>query len=257
MIVRIAVIIRREQMKIFEEAALQAFEDEMTWHLYEFSPRHAAVIGEENVRLTIRRGVARAGRYGLTHRGPVRLYLDLTFMFGSDFDTDPQLPWAAAILGSGAVDQMERAEQLHAGARWYSDAVAGPKFEYAKEAFARARRVRYEHLRIPPGEFEEGCLTHLRAVHPEKYAYVGREALTELIREGVGAAAHRHVSGEPEALFWILLMFAMGHGFASDPLFPWVSSTLDNPGLGTPNQRVEKLYSKTMVYLDGVLEKLR
>ena len=49
------------------------------------------------------------------------------------------------------------------------------------------------------------------------------------------------------------MAFAVGHGFASDPLLPWVERTLQNEALGDANKRVERLYAKSMTYLDEVL----
>src|SRR5438093_1018839 len=138
-------IIRKAQIGVLEQAMVQSFEKEMGRHLRDFSPNHCDVIGDSGVHTVIQHGMKKAGTYGFSNRGPVRLYLDLMFMFGSEFDTDPQLPWAAGILRDVDVsDQMERAERLHSKSLEYSDAVAGPNFEYAKEAFARARRVRYQ-----------------------------------------------------------------------------------------------------------------
>ena len=91
-------VIRPEQMEVFKEAALRSFESEMVAHLAEFSPPLFKAIGEEQMRKAIQFGIDRAGSYGFDFRGPVRLYLELMLLFGSHFDTDPQYPWAAAIL---------------------------------------------------------------------------------------------------------------------------------------------------------------
>src|SRR5262245_45441568 len=87
--------IRREQMEAFHTVALAAFEDEMVVHSKEFSPRLCEVIGEEQLRVALRAAMDQAGGYGFTNRGPVRLFIEMRFLFGSAFDTDPQYPWAA------------------------------------------------------------------------------------------------------------------------------------------------------------------
>jgi len=51
-------------------------------------------------------------------------------------------------------------------------------------------------------------------------------------------------------------MFAMGHGFATDPLFPWIRTTLNDPLIHDPAQRVRRLVSKIKTYLDAVLKHL-
>ena len=110
----------------------------MVQHLWEFSPRHCNVIGKSGVHNVVRFGMERAASYGFTNRGPVRLYLNLTFMFGSEFDTDPLFPWAAAVLKSGSAgDQDDRAELLHRKTLEFLEITAGPNFQYAKSAFRR------------------------------------------------------------------------------------------------------------------------
>jgi hypothetical protein len=106
-------IIRREQMQALGQAALRAFEDEMVVHLADFSPPLFRAVKEDQLRIAIRLGIARAGEYGITFRGPIRLYLELMLLFGSHFDTDPQYPWATEILKDQAHGlQMQRAERL-------------------------------------------------------------------------------------------------------------------------------------------------
>ena len=90
--------IREEQMAVFEQAALRRFEDEMVVHSKIFSPRLCEVLGEEQLRVALRRAMARAGGYGFSYRGPIRLFIEFMFLFGSAFDTDPQYPWAGKIL---------------------------------------------------------------------------------------------------------------------------------------------------------------
>ena len=85
--------IREEQMAVFDQAARKSFEDEMVQHLAEFVPKQCEVIGEQQVRKVIQLGIERARIYSLTIRGPVRFYIELMFVFGSDFDTDPLLSW--------------------------------------------------------------------------------------------------------------------------------------------------------------------
>jgi hypothetical protein len=246
--------IRAEQIRAFEAASAQRFEDEMCRHLWEFSPRHCKVIGESGVRTVIRRSMGKATGYGFTTRGAMRLYIDLVFMFGSEFDTDPLFPWAATILRDrGMRDPMARAGRLHAKALEFSDSTAGPDFQYVKEAFKRAQSVRYEDLTSVSDDFEAGCMVKLQAAYPRKYAYVGEPAIRQLVREAIAEAQAWSVSAQPGVLFFVILMFAIGHGFATDPLYPWIERTLRNAGISDPNKRVERLYTKTMTYLDHVI----
>ena len=119
------IIIREEQMKVFEDAALRRFEDEMVVHSKEFTPRLCKVLGDKQLRVALRQAMERSGTYGFTNRGPIRLYIELMFLCGSDFDTDPQYPAVGVILNAPG-DQMLRAEQIYAGVLDYQEKVSGP-----------------------------------------------------------------------------------------------------------------------------------
>src|SRR6187431_1511713 len=106
--------IRTAQFEALRAVPRGVFEDSMVAHLAKYAPKHCEVIGQDAVREAIRLGIDRARTYGLTNRGPVRFYLESMFMFGSDFDTDPQFSWATAILNDGRLsDQMAKADRLY------------------------------------------------------------------------------------------------------------------------------------------------
>ncbi len=107
-------VIRREQMDLFQQVTMRSFEKDMILHVHEFAPRHCQVIGDEMVRQTVRLGIQRAITYGFTNHGPARFYIEMMFMFGSAFDTDPQMPWTLESLkGEEYMDQMDRSKLLY------------------------------------------------------------------------------------------------------------------------------------------------
>jgi hypothetical protein len=55
----------------------------------------------------------------------------------------------------------------------------------------------------------------------------------------------------------LALMFAFGHRICDDPLFGWVRSTLEEPEMGDPNRRFERLFQRTKVYTKQMLLQLR
>jgi hypothetical protein len=91
-------IIRRKQMQALSQNILKDFEDRMILHLNQFFPDQCEKLGEEGTRGAIRYGFERARKYGLATESDLAKYLNLMFTFGRDFDTDPNLPWVAAIL---------------------------------------------------------------------------------------------------------------------------------------------------------------
>ena len=247
--------IRKEQMEVFEEVRLPEFEDYMVEHLKDFSPLHSKSLGEEGIRILIRTGMERAKKHGFTHRGPVKFYIEAAILLGIDFDTDPQYPWPGKILRDPSVpDQMERADRVHAWLIVLLEAAGGPGRQYAKQALRRARTMPLEAVPVSSPGFEREALRRMAENHPEEAAYLGNTVLRGLIPRAIEETKRFSVSTDLGVCLFLGLMFAVGHGFTGDPKYPWVANTLKNPAFTDPAKRVEKLYSKTMTYLDHVLQ---
>ena len=234
----------------------------MVDHLLQFSPKHCEVIKELRVREVVRLGVERAGSFGLTNRGPVRLFIELMFMFGSEFATDPQHAWAAPSLEETMPgDQMYRAELLYSAAQKYLEDVSGPGHRYAVAAL---RRTRIEisvgdplQFDVPPEQFGSCMLSVLRRVYPEKVDYLKDRGLDSVLDLGLELATqHRIKQARGRALF-VFLVFVLGRGVANDPLYPWIRSALVDPGIVDPEARAARMESRAAVYLDHVIEYVR
>ena len=91
-------IIRRAQMRVFKRHLRRDFERMVVAHLREHFPDDCAQLGDEGLRDRVHDGVRRAARWGLGAERDVRVFIDLMFALGPDFDADPSLPWARAIL---------------------------------------------------------------------------------------------------------------------------------------------------------------
>src|SRR5258707_14386417 len=177
--------IRQQQADAFSKTALQKFEDEMVEHLKKFSPQHCKVAGEPAVREVIRMGIENAKKYGLINRGPVRFYIELMFMFGSYFDSDPQYPWTGAVLKDPEViDQTARADRLYDAMNKYLAEVSGPEHQYLIEAMRRMSQLRIEDFFSPGQNLEESILAKLNSVYPQRSKYLGEPVLRVMIRHG-------------------------------------------------------------------------
>lgn len=247
-------VIRESQMEVFKEEARRAFEDEMVAHLAEFSPPLFKAIGEEQMRKAIQFGVGRAESYGFTFRGPVRLYLELMLLFGSYFDTDPQYPWAAAILTDrDSVPQMQRAERLHEKTLDYRKKVAGPDDAYTLKALRNLWLLVQQPLELSSENFVPAMRLEIARVYPQKAAYVGVEGIEALIRKGIAGARKQHFSTVRGVTLVITLMLAFGHGCGADPLYPWIGRTLKDEKITDPEARSKRLEKKALTWLDHVL----
>jgi hypothetical protein len=245
-------VIRRAQLETLAQATRNRFEEEMVAHLKTFAPGQAAAAGEGGLRRLIRAGMERAGRYGFTLRGPVRLYLELMIVFGHEFDTDPLLAWAKRELRAGTGGELARADRLHAIALQYYAAVVGPNAEFKRRALRRL-------LREPVAQWLSGDLSDpgveakLRSVHPEKCAAAGPEALPRVI-----AVARRRARehGLPEASGGPLiaaLLVGLGHGCLGDPVCPWLAASLRETDGLAGNQRADKLATRALAFASTVL----
>lgn len=100
--------IRRSQQEVFREAERADFERRARVHLRRFFPDLCAPLADTELQVIIRRGIDRAGSYGVVGERDVTLYLNLILTLGHDFDRDPTLPWARAILVDPELPEPER-----------------------------------------------------------------------------------------------------------------------------------------------------
>jgi len=247
-------VMRPEQMEVFRAAALHSFEHEMLAHLAEFSPPLFRAVGDEQMRKAIRLGMERAGTWGLTLRGPVRLYLDLMLLFGSHFDSDPQYPWAGEILAAGdAGSEMARADRLHARTMDYRRQVAGPEDIYTLTALRNITALARQPLEIDWEDYGPAMRRQIALVYPRKAAYIGDAGVDALVRKGLEGARRQGFSTVRGAILVTVLMLAFGHGCGADPLYPWIAGTLSKDTDGDPDVKARRLEKKALTWLDQVL----
>ncbi|UQA61367.1 hypothetical protein [Polyangium aurulentum] len=248
-------IIRKAQVDAFEGAVRLEFENRMVSHARAYSPRLYQVIGENQMREAVQRGINEAIKYGFTRRGPIQFFLELMLLFGSGAANDPQYPWVEQLLTSGgAADQMRRAELLHREVHRYLRDVHGPNNRYVRHALERLAASNPRDVNFPPDAVEEGILVFLRWVHPEKYTHTNEVALVSLVREAIAKADH--YSGRRDghhAGLMAALMFSFGHSCDKDPLYPWIEKTLSlKPRTGALSS-MNVLERKALVWLKAVL----
>lgn len=248
-------VLRDQQMQAFAQNAKKQFEAETVRHISRFARVPFEILGENTIGRIVGLGVERAGKYGFTNRGPARFYIELMFMFGSDFDTDPQYPWAAEVLNdTGPAGQMTRAGELHQRTMRYVEMAAGRDLEYEREALYRIVGPSPVSM-TSVGGGATGILTFLKKIYPEKCEYLGDSILEELVRRGI-SSADAFPGSSRAALLFAGLMFVFGHGCLADPQFPWIAGTLEKGADSDEVGRIEALYSKTRVYLENALIRL-
>lgn len=252
-----------EQMRAVELAQAENFASDLARHLAVFAPLQAASMGPAAVLRLAQDGLQRASVHGFTLRGPARFYVELMFMFGSAFDTDPQYEaWVWPQLNNPGTDELVRADRLHQAAVHYVEQTSGPGHVYERQALERLRRASFEDLAAYAGGPSRSLVPVLGAFHPEKLHCVGEEALARLARS---AYANAELRGPDWALLGPLLaglMFTFGHGCATDPQFPWIAKALarptaENGPTGTAvRARLENLFDRFLTFAGSAGERL-
>lgn len=246
-------IIRSEQMKVFENVALRRFEDEMVEHCQAFSPQLCAVLGEAALREAIGGMMMRAESYGFTLRGTIRLYIEMSFMLGSGFDTDPQFP----VLGEhlhAKDDQMIRADRIYEAAVLYNSHVTGEGGGNVHRALRKLYNIVRSPDEISPDLLGTKVIEEMHHIFPEKASFLGDDILTTLIHRAEAEAELWDFTAPKSKAMMAVLMFFFGHGCTVDKLYPWIQSTLSNSKIISADARANKLEKKAITWLGRVLE---
>lgn len=90
--------IQKRQLDAIGARLARRWEDTMVLHLETFFPELSAELGPQGVLHAIEIGQKKAARYDIHSERDVCKFLNFMFAFGMDFDIDPELPWAHAIL---------------------------------------------------------------------------------------------------------------------------------------------------------------
>jgi hypothetical protein len=246
--------ITSRQFEVLQSESLSTFEASMIERCSELSPVLAAVLGRDGLLAVIRAAKDRAASHGFTNIGPVRLFIELSLLFGSGFDADVQYPWAAESLGSGdSSTQIGRSQTLFERSMEAMERIHGPD---GSSMVAALRRLQALMLAPPPlhtEDFQAVVLAEMARVHPQKSEFVGEAALRSLIAAGAAEASAHGLSELPNVLLVTFLMFAFGQGCPKDPLYPWIGRTLRSDKISTPALRAGQLKEKSLLWIRAVV----
>lgn len=118
--------IRKEQEEIFRQQALREFEDKAVQHLRRDLSEQTASFSDDDLRLRVRQCIPRSSDYGLTTQKQIICFVDVSFLLGEQFDTDPSHAWAGELLKGQKLSATNRANLLLATAcSVYKESAAG------------------------------------------------------------------------------------------------------------------------------------
>jgi hypothetical protein len=136
-------IIRSEQVAVFGDVGLAAFEQRVASEMESCFPRHCAGMSAARVHAKVMMSFERAQRFGFKTENGLRLFAELGFLLGLEFDDDPQHPWVREIM-EGCEPEVERVEALYHAANAFMTAVNGPGGAFIDAALRRAQLERPE-----------------------------------------------------------------------------------------------------------------
>src|SRR5438093_4574471 len=97
-------VIRNAQIAAFRQGAIDRFTADLVKHLLEHFPRpSAAVGGESEVGVFVRRAIERAATYGIETTGSMTVFAELLLQYGENFERSPLRPWIMKMLSNPAL----------------------------------------------------------------------------------------------------------------------------------------------------------
>jgi hypothetical protein len=92
--------------------------------------------------------------------------------------------------------------------------------------------------------------TRLNRIFPEKYEYIGKDCVSKLIQIGVESAKGYGITTKRGVAISIGMMFMLGSSFDTDRLFPWTELILKDDTITNHDEKVNRLHTETMAYLE-------
>lgn len=245
--------VRSELLQAFERSAFEGFVAEMIERAWQYSPPLCKTLKDEELDLAVRSAIARAAGRGFAQRGSARFFLETSIALGSEFDEDPQYPWAAETLASDRFwSPMDKADALHARVVKHVERVQPT----SRDALLRLRAVAGGPLTLRRVSLAHDVAQILREVHPEKVKALGDAALGRLIEAGLHKSEALGFDEPRARLLVVALMFAVGHAFDRDPFLPWIARTLRSERGATDDRArvAERLERRAMIWIEAVLD---
>ena len=109
-------VMTENQRAAFRARGFADLREALLAHVIECFPDRCAAIGAGALEAHVDDGMRRAEALGLVLEHDIGAYVELTIVFGSDFDRDPRFPWARPLREPGEHDPSARIQAAFAGA---------------------------------------------------------------------------------------------------------------------------------------------
>ncbi|EOI3444382.1 hypothetical protein ACMSWW_002379 [Cronobacter turicensis] len=206
--------INAEQLALLDSCSIKSYVSELVKHCKSTFPLIYESMHEKDLRTNIAKLIKKAERSRVTQRGPLQLYFDMAVMLGSEFETDPMYSDFSFKLNQFPSDnQLKISLSIHERLSTYIENIIGEDGKYAKDFLGRLGGEDFSN--IDEINFTSRMHKLLCDIYPQKYVFLGRGKINELIVLGTKKFKRDNPSPKMKASY-IMLMFVIGHGFEKD-----------------------------------------
>ena len=249
-------VIRESQLSTLGSVQVREFETQLVRHFARFYPRECRLAGNDQVQQLVAMGLSRARQHGYVVQREASLYVNLMIILGQDFDRDPQIPWAAQQIDDTSIPgPFRRIRKVHQSAVRFLEQTVGDDNQHIARALLRVRSFRLSDSPDRSADGFDGQLATLLArLYPQKFAVQREPAMRGLITHAIESARTYGIVGGQGITLFAGLMFMLGSGFTSDPMYPWAGRVLGDERLRDEASRVEALHGEAIAYLVASLK---
>ena len=104
----------KAHLDAFEAQVVRMFSARVIEHVNAIWPAECAELGPETVSIIVHNAIQRAAMLGLILEADIVRFVDLSFILGVDFDTNPLANWARPILADRSWSPTEKMDRLYA-----------------------------------------------------------------------------------------------------------------------------------------------
>jgi hypothetical protein len=241
--------ITRSQFDAFAAARRSEVTKRLAATVSRHFPVQARHAGDAAVYGTAELAIERGATVGCVTERNVAFYLLLICLLGHDFATDPRHPWAAEWLTELPGTTLRfRLEHLVGLANGQLDLVQGPRNGLLVRSLVRIRGLTPEDF-AAAGTGPEQCAAWLAGLCPGWNAGQDGAVLPAVAEAAPALTETLRLDGPGPIATVALHAMMLGHGFASDPLYPWASEALSGDG----TDRAGRLFAASLRYIEAVL----
>lgn len=247
-------IINERQFDVFSDGIRRGVIDDLVNHGKKFAPRLCQVAEDSGVKALATLALSRCDLYNLDDRMAARFLLEIMLTLGCEFDSDPQFPWARAILQDRISSNQVRVQQLHVFLGTHIERVIGPRNEHILRACRNFKEMAIADRVLHGSLSAVEILSWLDSVYPEKARSLVEDHIHALQNEANEVARKLALPADNGTTIIIVLMVLFGHGALADPMYPWLKISLAQSNSPSSEPRARLFVNRLAVYLSEALQ---